>query len=183
MASLQDQLLKAGLADKKSAKKIKQQKHKAKKLAQTQKVVVVDQAKLDAQAALAARQAKDAELAKEQAKTREAKEVLAQVKQLIDVNKQPRDKGDIVVNFTDANIVKRLYVNQATHQLITQARLAIAKLNDGYELIPVPVADKIATRHPEAIVYRADDVPEAEKTDAQDDEWYGDYEIPDDLMW
>ena len=87
MASLQDQLLKAGLADKKSAKKIKQQKHKAKKLAQTQKVVVVDQAKLDAQAALAAKQAKDAELAKEQAAVREAKEVLAQVKQLIDVNK------------------------------------------------------------------------------------------------
>ena len=110
-----------------------------------------------ANAAEAAKQAKDAELAKEQAKMREAKEVLAQVKQLIDVNKQPRDKGDIVVNFTDANVVKRLYVNQATHQLITQARLAIAKLHDGYELIPLPVADKIAMRHPEAILYLADD--------------------------
>ena len=183
MASLQEQLLKAGLADKSAAKKIKRQKHKAKKLAQTQKVVTVDQAKLDAQAALAAKQAKDAALAAEQAKVREAKEVLAQVKQLIEVNKQPKGQGDVVVNFTDANVVKRLYVDSATHQLITQARLAIAKLNDGYELIPVPVADKIVTRHPEAIVYRADDIPESEQSTAQDDEWYADYDIPDDLIW
>jgi len=109
--------------------------------------------------------------------------VLAQVKQLIDVNKQPKGQGDVVVNFTDANVVKRLYVDSVTHQLITQARLAIAKFNDGYELIPVPVADKIALRHPEAIVYRADDIPDSHPSNEQDDDWYADYDIPDDLMW
>ena len=181
MASLQDQLLNAGLAKKADAKKIKRQKHKAKKLQQTQKVAVVDEAKLAAEAAVQAKKEKDAQIAAEQARLRAQKELVAQVKQLIQSNIQSFKEGDIPLNFTDENFVKRLYVTEATQKLVVQARLAIAKHADGYVLILTPVADKIAQRLPEFIVYRADDTVD-EATSEQDD-WYADYDIPDELVW
>lgn len=181
MASLQDQLLKAGLADQSTAKKIKRQKHKAKKLQQTQKVQIVDEAKLAAEAALAAKKEKDAQLAAEQAQVRAEKELHAQVKQLIASNIQEYEQGEIPLNFTDDNIVKRLYVDAKTQKLVTQARLAVVRHAGHYALVPVPIADKIAQRLPEYIVYRADDTVSIEQT--EEDDWYAKYEIPDDLVW
>jgi hypothetical protein len=181
--SLQEQLLKAGLADKKKAKQIKQQKHKQAKAQQRHNVVETNESKLAAEQAIEAKKAKDRELNQKTKQEAEKKAVVAQIKQLIEVNKQPRPKGDIVCNFTDNNVIKRMYVNQSTHQSITQGKLAIVKLNEGYELVPTPVADKIAERDDKCVVYRADVLPEDKEKNSQDEEWYGDYEIPDDLSW
>ena len=181
--SLQEQLLKAGLADKKKAKQIKQQKHKQAKAQQRHNVVQTNESKLAAEQAVEAKKAKDRELNQKTKQEAEKKAVQAQIKQLIEVNKQPRKKGDIVCNFTDNNVIKRMYVDQSTHQSITQGKLAVVKLNGGYELVPTPVANKISERDEKCVVYRADILPEDIEKNSQDEEWYGDYEIPDDLSW
>ena len=179
MASLQDQLLKAGLADKGTAKKARAEKRKKQK----QKKPVVDEATIAAQQAAEEKKARSRELNQLQQNEREKRSIAAQVKQLIVTNKQER-KGDTVLNFTHDNVVKRMYVSADMHRQVTKGRLTVVVLDDAYELVPTPVADKIAQRDESFIVYRADlDKSGNDGKDEAEDDWYADYEIPDDLTW
>lgn len=183
MASLQDQLLKAGLADKSSAKQARAAKRKKQKLKNKNQAVEVDEAKLAAEKAAEEKREKDRELNEQQQKAREKRSVLAQIKQLIEVNKQTR-KGDTLLNFTHNNVVKRMYVSDDIHKQVTKGRLVVVLLDDSYELVPTPVADKIAQRDEAFVIYRADlDTKGADGNEQDEDDWYADYEIPDDLTW
>lgn len=182
--SLQEQLLKAGLADKKKANQVKREKHKKTKHQRKHKVEQTDEAKLAAAAAMAEKQEKDRELNLQAKQQAEEKAIAAQVRQLISLNRQPKDNGDIACNFTDGNVIKRLYVNQQTHNRVIQGKLAIVRYEDGYELVPMPVADKISQRDEHSVVYRADEQTQQEaKGSTEEDDWYADYQIPDDLTW
>jgi uncharacterized protein YaiL (DUF2058 family) len=186
--SLQEQLLKAGLADKKKAKQVRQQKHKQAKAKQKNKVEQTNEARLAAEHAAEAKKAKDRELNRKAKAEAEKKAVAAQIKQLIETNKQPKFSGpknqdEVVCNFTDGSLIKRMYVSPTTQKLITQGRLAVVKLAEGYELVPMPVADKIAERDEQTVVYRADTISQDEQPASEQDDWYADYEIPDDLTW
>jgi uncharacterized protein len=181
--SLQEQLLKAGLTDKKKVKQVKQQKHQQAKAQQKHKVVEGDEAKLAAAAAIEAKKARDRELNQQTKIEADKKALLAQIKQLISVNRQERGKGDLVCNFTDGSLIKRMYVNKETQKHISQGRLAIVKYEQGYELVPMPVADKIAERDADCVVYRADNISAEDQKSSEDDDWYADYKIPDDLSW
>ncbi|GAA6183255.1 MULTISPECIES: DUF2058 domain-containing protein [Alteromonadaceae] len=184
--SLQEQLLKAGLTDKNKVKQAKKEKHKQVKQQQKHKVVNKNESQIAAQKALREKQEKDRKLNQEAKALAESKAVLAQIKQLVELNKQPKDNGDIPCNFSHDNLIKRLYVNQQTRNRISQGKLAIVVLDGAYEIVPMPVADKIALRDKDAVVYRADAAEQAEAkstSTAEEDEWYADYEIPDDLVW
>jgi len=183
--SLQDQLLKAGLADKKQAQKAAKERHKQVKTKQkNKKAVIENEAKTAAEQAKFAKQEKDRKLADEQRTLTQQKELKAQVTNLIKVNAQPKNNGDVVLNFTHENVVKRLYVSERTHKDVTSARLAVVSYQaNQYELVPLPVADKIQTRLPEAVIYIADTAAENRAQADGNDEWYADYDIPDDLMW
>lgn len=182
MSSLQEQLLKAGLADKKTAKQARTEKRKKQKIKQKNKQAVVDEATLAAQRAAAEKKERDRALNEEKNKALELRSIAAQVRQLIDTNRQPKGNGDTVLNFTHDNVIKRMYVSKQVHTQVTQARLAVVSFDDGYELVPTPVAEKIAQRAPESVVYCAtfeSDNPEEQN----EDDWYADYQIPDDLTW
>jgi len=183
--SLQDQLLKAGLTDKKSAQKAKKDRHKQVKAKQkNKKAVITDEAKLAAEQARIAKQEKDRKLAEQQKELALQKEIKAQVINLIKVNAQAKNNGDIALNFTHNNVVKRLYVSESTQKDVTQAKLAVVSYQDNeYELVPLPVAEKIQTRMPEAVIYIADTAESNREQASKDDDWYADYDIPDDLVW
>lgn len=186
--SLQEQLLKAGLADKKKAKQVRQQKHKQAKAKQKHKQVEENEAKLAAEQSAQAKKDKDRALNQQAKEQAEKKAVAAQIKQLIETNKQPKFAGggkqeEVVCNFTDGTLIKRMYVSTLTQKQISQGKLAVVKLDDGYELVPMPVAEKIAERNPESVVYRADNISEQDVKSSEEDDWYADYEIPDDLSW
>lgn len=182
MASLQDQLLKAGLADKSKAKQARADKRKKQKLKNKGTAVEQDENKLAAQQAAEAKKQRDLELNQQRQAELEKKAVVAQIRQLITDNQQPKGKGDTVLNFTDENVVKRMYVSDAVHKLVVDARLAVVKLDEDYLLIPTPVADKIAERDAKMVIYRAD-LREENKEKSAEDDWYAEYEIPDDLTW
>lgn len=184
--SLQEQLLKAGLTDKNKVKKAKKEKHKQVKQQQRHKVVNKTEASVAAEQARIDKQNKDRQLNLEAKELAEQKAVSAQIKQIIEMNRQPKDNGDIPCNFTHDNIIKRLYVDQKTRNRISQGKLAIVSYLKGYEIVPMPVADKIAMRDESIVVYRADELEqnEAQATSTkEEDEWYADYQIPDDLVW
>ncbi|QJR79460.1 DUF2058 domain-containing protein [Alteromonas pelagimontana] len=180
MASLQDQLLKAGLANKASARKATVDKRKKQKIKNKSKQVIADEATLAAQQAVEEKKAKDRALNQQKQQELEKRSIAAQVKQLVAVNVQSKGKGDVVLNFTDNNVVKRMYVSEDVHKLVTQARLTVVRLDNDYVLVPTPVADKIAQRDVNTVVYRADT---REDVNTEEDDWYADYQIPDDLTW
>lgn len=179
--SLQDQLLQAGLTDAKTAKKLSQEKRKKANHARRTGVASDDEAR---QAASDARQAKllrDRELNQNLNSEARRKAINAQIKQLIETSRLDRAGGDIAFSFSDGKKVKQLYVSALQQKQLAIGVLSIVKQGDQYELVPGAVAAKIAERD-ESRVIRVEGAEEATLTE-EEQSWYQDYEIPDDLMW
>ncbi|UGQ46942.1 DUF2058 domain-containing protein [Massilia endophytica] len=178
MVSLQDQLLKAGLIDKKKAKQAIHDKTKQKNDERRSGVESVDEAKLAAQEA----QRKNAERARELNAQRDAaaqqKAIMAQIAQMVQQNRQSKGNGDIAYNFTHGTKIERIYVSAAIREHLVAGRLVIVCLDGAVELVPRGVADKIAERDPSLVV-------RVNKPTSQPDEDdpYAAFQIPDDLMW
>lgn len=178
MSSLQDQLLKAGLVDKKKAKQTSKQKAKQAKVQRKSSQPVVDETKEAVKATQLAKAEKDRALnAKRQAEA-EQKAIAAQIKQLIALNKITA-KGDLPYHFKDGSTVKKVYVDQTIQNQLSYGQLAIAKMDAAYFVIPAIVAEKIALRDESVIIAKA----EKNVEQIEEDDPYADYEIPDDLMW
>ncbi|GAB2503367.1 DUF2058 domain-containing protein [Microbulbifer agarilyticus] len=181
MASLQDQLLKAGLVDSKKAKKIGKEKRKQNKVAKSTGQAQVDEAKLAAEQARAEKVAKDRELNAQREAAAQQKAIAAQIKQLIERNKQPKGaKGDndVAYHFTFEKKVKKIYVSSAVQEHLTAGRLLIVGEGEHFELVPRVIADKIAERNADMVVQ-----PPEQSAPVDEDDPYAGYEIPDDLMW
>lgn len=182
MASLQEQLLKAGLADEKKSKKALKQKRQQQKVARKSKQTVVDETKIAAEKALAEKAERDRALNQQREAKALEKAIGAQIKQLIEMNKISDTKGDIGYNFTDGTI-KKLYVTKPVQDQLSNGRLAIVKWLDSqkahYEIVPAIVADKIAQRDASFVVLLNDKSQEV----IDEDDPYADFPIPDDLMW
>jgi|SRR5690554_5152321 len=177
--ALQEQLLKAGLADAKKLKSLNKEKHQQKKKA-GKKHQVVNEATVLVEQQRREKIARDQELNRQRQAELEEKAIAAQVRQLIEVNRVEH-QGEIAFNFADGKLVKRLHVKQKIHNELTHGQLAIVREGEGYALIPAQVAEKIQQRIPAAIVLLND--PNAQDEAPDEDDPYADYQIPDDLMW
>lgn len=178
--SLFDQLQKSGLVDKNKAKKVKQSQYKSKKKKSKKgEAAELDEATLLSQKAHAEKVERDRQLNQQRKEQAERKAIAAQIKQLIETNRITDRDGDIVYNFTDGNVLKRIYVSEHVHKHITSGRLAIAKMGQSYELVPVPVAEKIKQRDEQCIIM----CERSSELEVDEDDPYADYKIPDDLMW
>ena len=176
--SLQDQLLKAGLIDDKKANKIKKNKHKQIKKKHKNKIETTDEAKLAAQHAQAEKVERDRQLNQQRKIDAERKAIAAQVRQLVGMNRQSREDGDIDYSFTDGTLVKRILVTGAQLKQLSNGRLCIIRLDEQYELIPTLVAEKIRIRDAgtQILSNQSTEIPD-------EDDPYVDYKVPDDLMW
>lgn len=147
--SLQDQLLKAGIADKKQAKKANQEKRvKRKKNKGKKKTPEINQTR---QAQLA--QAKlSRELNRQANQEKEKQEKLAQVKQLIEENRLDLGKYEAPYYFKVGKKIKKLYVNDDITQKLGRGQLAIVTLDSVYEIVPAKVASQIVDRDPDSLV-------------------------------
>ena len=178
MASLQDQLLKAGIVDKKKAKQVAQEKRKQTK--QSHKGhKQVDETKELARKALAEKTARDREINRQREAAAELKAIASQIKQLIEVNRIDRQGGETAYQFTDGTKIKKIYVSPLLHNQLSKGLIAIVRLNDQYELVPTIVAEKISQRDKNIVLVQN----QASQVDTAEDDYYADYKIPDDLMW
>lgn len=179
--SLQEQLLKAGLVDKDKAKTINKTKRKEAKAAKGRGIDIVNESREAALNAAKEKAAKDRALNASLNEAAQRKAINAQIKQLIEIHSIARDKGDIAFNFTDGTKVKKIYVTPKQQNQLSCGVLSIAKQGDQYAIIPSPIADKIAQRDASRVINCRDS--EAPAMTAEEEEWYKDFEIPDDLMW
>jgi len=176
--SLFEQLKKSGLVDEKKAKKAKRDQHK-KRTSNKGAASRVDEATRLAEKARLEKVERDRQLNQRNKEQVEQKAIAAQVRQLIETNRVDRGDGDVAYHFTDANVVRQVYVSDQVRTHLVAGRLAIVRLGDGYELVPAPVAEKIRQRDAQSVVLSE---TSAEPEVAEDDP-YADYKIPDDLMW
>jgi uncharacterized protein YaiL (DUF2058 family) len=178
MASLQDQLLKAGIVDKKKAKEIQKEQRKQAKQ-QPKGSERIDETKEQARKALVEKSQRDRQANKTLQAEADKKAVKAQIIQLINVNKIGRAGGEIAYQFSDGKKIKKLFVTQSLQNELIKGQIAIAKLGESYELVPAPVAQKIQQRDESLIVLLNTKAADA----VTEDDPYADYQIPDDLMW
>ncbi len=181
MSSLQEQLLKSGLADAKKAKQINKEKRKeAKQKPKGDKQV--DEVKLAAQQALAEQAERARELNREKQAQAERRAIAAQIVQLIRVNRVERpgaSAGDAVAyQFSHGKKIKKIYVTRRQQEQLIKGALAVVELEGSYELLPAPVAEKISQRDAGRVLVRNEAVESVDEDDP-----YADYQIPDDLMW
>ena len=176
--SLQDQLLKAGLVDKKKAHKTNKTKNKQVKQKQKNRIETTDETKLATQQAQAEKVERDRQLNLQRKAEAEHRAITAQIRQLVEMNRQTGDEGDIDYSFTDGTLIKRMLVTETQLKQLGNGRLCIIKLDECYELIPTLVAEKIQLRdeNTQILSNQSTEVPD-------DDDPYADFQVPDDLMW
>ena len=175
--TLQEQMLKAGLVTSKKMDKVRRTTKKSRVQAREAREAVEENKKAQLE--------RDKQLSEQQKQAVLSREYKAQVKQLIEMNRIIISKGSIDFNFTDNNVIKSITVDKTTQSQLISGRLAIARLStenssvSEYAIIPAIVADKITQRDAESIVLNN----ALAQDEADEDDPYADFKIPDDLMW
>lgn len=176
--SLKDQLLKAGLVDAKQARKAENAKKVADRQAAKGQSSEASSAEL-AQQALAAKTERDKAINRQLQAEKDQKALAAQVRQLIETHRIDRKGGEVGYQFTDQKKVKKLYVTAAQQNQLTKGMLGIVRFGDGHEIVPSVVAEKIRERDAATVVL----LNTRAEQQADEDDPYAAYQIPDDLMW
>ncbi len=182
MASLQDQLLKSGLVDKNRANKAKKEKQKQTRHNRKTGGKTVNATQLAAQQVQQQKTAHDRELNRQRQSQSHQKALMAQIRQLIQLNHIECENGEIGYSFVHENRVKNLQIDERLQKQLSQGRLAIVWFKQEnrkcYALVPAVVAEKIAQRDAGSVVQL-----NALDSEGDGDDIYAEYKVPDDLMW
>ncbi|MGL1958910.1 MAG: DUF2058 domain-containing protein [Colwellia sp.] len=183
MASLQDQLLKAGLTTKQKTRQAnadQRKKNKQKRSGVQHGVSLQDQVKQDLVKSKAEKQAKDNALNEEKQQQLASKEQQLRIQQILNHHQLNNVSGDNEYNYTFNNKIKKLLLDAITHKALVNGRLALCGLDDVTYLVTSETAEKVAELDNKVILVQNDKI--IDETTEEDDP-YADYQIPDDLMW
>jgi uncharacterized protein YaiL (DUF2058 family) len=184
--SLRDQLLKAGLVDKKQARQaesdVRQQNKQANKARKSGLERAPTAAELAAQKAreereMHAQRSRELNDAREAERARRA--TRAEVKQIVQAAAVPHGKGEIRYHFIRGSKIKKLYVDSSQQTALTKGLLAIVEWEGSYHLVPIEIVEKIRERLPETFVF----IAEQQSAEPDPDDPYAAFPIPDDLVW
>ena len=183
LASLQDQLLKAGLADPNKAKTIHKEKRKQTKVARKSNQPVENKQQQAANQKKQKQAQRDRELNKQKQALIQEKSIAAQISQLIETNKIDRENGEISFSFIHDKKIKSVYVTEEIQTQLSRGNLSMVsqktKKAIKYEIVPCIVAKKISERDPNCII----ETDQNEKEESHADDPYAAFVIPDDLTW
>jgi len=187
MASLQDQLLKAGLTTKQKTRQAnadKRKKNKQKRSGVAHGASLQEQVQQDLAKTKADKQAKDNALNEDKKLKLAEKEQTLRIKQILVHHQIKNVAGESEYNYTFANKIKKLSVDSITHKALVNGRLALCGLQEGNDdvtyIVTSETAEKVATLDNSIILVQNDKV---DSEVLEEDDPYADYQIPDDLMW
>ena len=176
---LQEQLLKAGLAKKSKVAAVAREQHLAR---HAKANTGPTEAQLEAERVRAEKVERDRALAAERKAKTQAAELGAQARQIIRDRKLPR-AGGIEYRFTADGGIRSLLVDEDARKKLASGALVIARLDSAYELLPRAAADKARERDAALIVLDHGQVGEPAATTSEDDAYYAQFKVPDDLVW
>jgi len=155
----QDQLLKAGLVNKKQVSKLK---HEQRINRQKNKVESSSDESIKFKQEQLAHEERNRELNRQHNEAMRQREKLAQVKQIIETNRLVRDERGEPYYFTVGNKVKKLFVSDEMTNQLSRGQLAIVRLDNSYEIVTAKVVHQIISRDKDAVVVFHQDVKEEE---------------------
>jgi uncharacterized protein len=147
--SFKDQLLKSGLVNKKQVQKITHEKRANRKKNQGKSASPEINKTIEEKLA---KEKRTRELNLELNRQKKKREDLAQARQLIETNRLNTEDYDEPYYFALGKKIKKLYVNEEIGNKLSVGQLAIVKLDDHFEIVPVKVANQIAIRDHDAVV-------------------------------
>lgn len=183
MASLQDQLLKAGLTTKQKTRQANadsRKKNKQKRSGVKHEASLQEQVKQDLAKAKAEKLAKDSALNNAKNQQLASRESSLRIKQILQHHQLCDVSGEAEYNYTFHGKIKKLLLDATTHKALVNGRLALCGLEDATYIVTSETAAKVAELDSNIILVQNDKV--AEQAIDEDDP-YADYQIPDDLMW
>ena len=104
--------------------------------------------------------------------------------QIIEDKKLPR-AGEIEYRFSADGAIRTLLVNEAHRKQLASGALVIARLGERYELLPRAAGEKVRERAAGMIVldHAAGSGTASTAANAEDDAYYAQFQVPDDLVW
>ena len=178
---LQEQLLKAGLVKKSKVAEAAREQHKARHGKGPAKPSDIA---LEAERARIAKVERDRALERERKAQARLAELRAQARQIID-DKQVPGAGDSEYRFEADGAIRTLLVNDDQRRQLASGALVIASLGERYALLPRAAGDKVRERDAGMIVLDHGIAGDSGQTDAtsEDDAYYAQFQVPDDLVW
>lgn len=177
---LQEQLLKAGLVKKSQVSQAAREQVKAR---HGKAPVAPSESQREAERLRAEKAERDRALEAERKAKAHAQELQAQVRQIIEAHKVKRE-GESEYRFNDGTLIRTLLVNNVLRRQLASGSLVIARHGDGFELLPRAAADKVRERDASAIVLdNSQPTSEPITGNAEDDAYYAQFQVPDDLVW
>ena len=177
---LQQQLLKAGLVKKSKVAEVAREQHVAHHAKATKTPSEIQQ---EAERARAEKTDRDRALQAERKAHARNAELRAQARQIIEYKKQPRT-GELEYRFSTGDAIRTLRVNEDLRKKLAAGVLVIVQLGERFELLPRAAADKVRERDPARIVLDHRQASDAEPAGNADDEaYYAQFKVPDDLVW
>lgn len=176
---LQDQLLKAGL--------VKKQQVDATVRAQNRQrdgkaPAPPPSEKIDAQKLAAEKAERDRALAAERNAQARAKELEAQVRQLIE-HHRVKASGEIPYRFIDDGKIRTVLVDEKLRAQLAKGTLVIARDGDSHALLPRATGEAVAARGGVIALDHGRPAPEMPAPASADDDYYARFKVPDDLIW
>jgi uncharacterized protein len=178
---LQEQLLKAGLVKKSKVAEIAREQNKAR---HGKGPSELSETRIEAERARAEKAERDRALAAEQKARNRIAELAAQARQII-ADKKVQSSGEIEYRFTADGAIRTVLVNEELRKMLSSGALVIARLGDRYELLPRAAGDKVRERDASMIVLDHSQHAGAEPSagNPEDDAYYAQFKVPDDLDW
>ena len=107
------------------------------------------------------------------------------IRELLDRHALNDRKAELAFNFARENTVRRVYVTDEQRRRLAGGELAIVGFRRRHHIVPAGVADEIQALRPIVFVHRAapagGDAPHPES--ATEDDPYLEFPVPDDLHW
>lgn len=178
---LQEQLLKAGLAKKSKVAQVAREQDKARHGKGTTNP---DDIRREAERVREEKIARDRALAAEQKARAQAAELKAQARQIIKDKKLPPE-GESEYRFTADGAIRTVLVSDELRRKLSAGHLVIARLDDRYVLLPRAAGEKVRERDPSLVVldHGKPDADAGDAASSEDDAYYAQFKVPDDLIW
>ncbi|WP_290890823.1 DUF2058 domain-containing protein [Arenimonas sp.] len=175
---LQEQLLKAGLAKKSKVAEAARAQEKARHGKGPAESAEIQR---EAERVRLEKVERDRALAADQKAKARANELMAQARQIIQDKKLPR-AGESEYRFTADGAIRTLLIDAEQRKQLASGAIVVARLGERYELLPRRAGDQVRERAPDLIVLDHGQPGDATAAD-EDDAYYAQFKVPDDLVW
>lgn len=178
---LQAQLLKAGLVKKSKLAEVARAQHKAR---DANAQAAPSEIARDAERSRTEKVARDRALAAERKAQARAAELQAQARQIM-ADKQVEPSGEVEYRFSADGAIRTLRVDDDQRRKLAAGVLVIARLDQRYVLLPRAAGEQVRERDAALVVldHGMDAGTEPAAPESEDDAYYAQFKVPDDLVW